>query len=114
MTDVPEARTPWRRLSAKTIGAAASLALLAAACGSTSPDTVSASPSPEPTEAAPAEASSEAEASPEAENAPEGPVDLSNYPAVVVKDIATGGDLELATVLADGQTPTLLWFWAPH
>ncbi len=112
MTDVPESFAPRHR-AAKSVGALIVLALLAAACSSTSTDTVSAAAGPESTET-PTAVAADTEAAPADDGVAEGSADLSNYPAVVVKDIATGGDIEITDLIANGQIPTLLWFWAPH
>lgn len=36
------------------------------------------------------------------------------FPSVEVLDVATGDPLNLAEELSGGDTPVLLWFWAPH
>lgn len=36
------------------------------------------------------------------------------FPDVETLDVATGASVNLATELAGGDTPVLLWFWAPH
>ncbi len=36
------------------------------------------------------------------------------FPDVDVLDIQTGATLNIATELAGGDRPVLLWFWAPH
>lgn len=36
------------------------------------------------------------------------------FPSVDVVDIATGETINVAAELAGGDTPVLLWFWAPH
>ncbi len=114
MTEVRESFAPRRRMAAKSVGALTALALMAAACGSTATETVSAAAGPDSTEAPSTADAATPEVAPAADGAADGAVDLSNYPAVVVKDVATGDDVEIAGILANGETPTLLWFWAPH
>jgi hypothetical protein len=38
----------------------------------------------------------------------------SAVPDVVVRDVATGADVNVRTAAARPDRPTLYWFWAPH
>ena len=98
----------------------AAFALLAAACGSGESAVTFASPdagsggavSPSTTTTQPQ--SDEGPAGPTTTAAPSAPIDVpeSDYPDVVVADLA-GGEMNLKE-LALEEEPVLLWFWAPH
>ena len=47
-------------------------------------------------------------------DAPEAVVGANLLPSVDVVDVATGDTFNLADQLGGGDTPILLWFWAPH
>lgn len=93
--------------------------LLAAACGSgessvtlESPDAgSSATTSPDSTSTTPP-ADDDTTTTPPADSQTPAEVPESDYPDVVVADLA-GGDFHLKE-LALEQEPVLLWFWAPH
>jgi hypothetical protein len=36
------------------------------------------------------------------------------FPDIAVLDVQTGDSVNLAAQLGGGDTPVLLWFWAPH
>jgi len=44
---------------------------------------------------------------------PDQPVGANDLPAVTVRDIATGDDVDLSS-FAPGELPFVVWFWAPH
>ncbi len=67
-------------------------------------------------DAAGSEASAESTAGSTGEEAagPVVPTPDHLFPDVDVLDIQTGATLNIATELAGGDRPVLLWFWAPH
>lgn len=93
---------------------AAVLVLVAAACGGDLSVTFSETTDPEaPVESESPTTSSAADPSetPGTDGAPAaGPGDV---PDLQMVDVHTGGAVNLQT-LVTGQTPLLLWFWAPH
>ncbi|MEL6981638.1 MAG: hypothetical protein AAFO29_04355 [Actinomycetota bacterium] len=109
-------------------GAALALALVAAACSSGSTDTTAtgsetASTAAETTEAAPAtsestesteSAASDDSAEPEAEVEGPTPAIEHSFPDLDTVTIGDGATVNLADELAGGDTPVLLWFFAPH
>jgi len=110
-------------------GALLAMALVAAACGSGSTDTTDAGSSAD-SEAAPADASAapaatddatEAGPEPEADQSEEAtevegpsPVAPHSFPDLDTVTIGDGATVNLADELAGGDTPVLLWFFAPH
>ncbi len=111
--------------SKRLIGAAGivvTIGLVAAACGSeaaTSTDAAaSSSRSTEATTAAtePASEPSAVPATPAAEPEIEGPAPAPDhlFPDLDTVDVADGSTVNLADELAGGDTPILLWFYAPH
>ena len=76
--------------------------VLTAGCGMG--DDMAAPSSPTSTEAGDA-------ASPSATGADPG---RSAVPDVLVRDVATGADVNVRTAAARPDRPTLYWFWAPH
>lgn len=106
------------------------LALVAAACGSgessaafegqdaTARSTIStpapSAPSPSTTSSKPGEAPTNTSQPPATIAAPPAPTELpaSDYPDVVVTDLA-GGEVNLRELVLEPK-PVLLWFWAPH
>ena len=107
------AQKRWRL---RSIGLVAALGLLGAACGSTAADTTASATSAPAVAAAESTDASEA-IGPEVDETPTEaavPDDLSKYPNITVTDVATGGDVELAGLIASSDRPVLLWFWAPH
>lgn len=114
-------------------GVVLAMALVAAACGSGSADTTDAGSSTEP-EATPAESSAapadgddadsaepeadeaepEAAGSEEAEAEGPSPVGPHSFPDLDTVTISDGAPINLADELAGGDTPVLLWFFAPH
>jgi hypothetical protein len=113
-------------LPKRPIGAAGvvvAIALLGAACGSGSADLDTAATTGSSVETAPADATTEGPA-PTAEPSttgqaaaePEGPQPVPDhaFPDLDTVDIADGSTVNLADRLAGGDTPVLLWFWAPH
>jgi hypothetical protein len=122
-------RGSWVRSSmptrpyASTILLAAAFSLGVAACGGSadnnaiaptespaSSSTVAADDSPAASDAVsdgePADSSTESAES--AETA------ANFFPDIDVLDVSTGDSANLATELGGGDTPVLLWFWAPH
>ncbi len=105
-------------------GVVLAMALVAAACGSGSADTTDAGSSTEP-EATPAESSAAPAAGDDADSAAEAseepaeaegpsPVGPHSFPDLDTVTIGDGAPLNLADELAGGDTPVLLWFFAPH
>lgn len=101
----------------RTVLCTATVALVAAACGTDDPPTAvePAATEPAAVEAAPAatdDAVAEASADESTAAAPAvaGPGDV---PDLDMTDVYTGQTVNLQT-LVTGQTPLLLWFWAPH
>jgi hypothetical protein len=97
------------------------LVLLAAACGTEVAPTVNASSGSESTEGSAATTSSDAAPSSAdtAEDTAEevaGPAPAADhlFPDINTLDIVDGSTVNLAQELAGGDTPVLLWFWAPH
>lgn len=103
-------------------GVVLAMALVAAACGSGSTDTT-ASGSASAGDAEPAESS----VAPAATDAPTGsasepaaeaegpsPVAPHSFPDLDTVTIGDGATVNLADELAGGDTPVLLWFFAPH
>ena len=91
---------------AKWAGAALALGLVASACGS-EPATGSLD-----TQAV-AEASSDSADS--AEDAGAQPASAQHlFPDLDTRNIVDGSTVNFASELAGGDTPVLLWFWAPH
>ncbi len=119
-----------RKLSAMVVG----VSMLATACGSgaTNPELGAglSSPSSEPsvvTSASDSTSDSDSadngtataadagsESTDEAAAGPVAPISDHLFPDVDVVDIQTGATLNIATELAGGDRPVLLWFWAPH
>lgn len=113
-------------------GVALAMALVAAACSSGSTDTTATGASDtaatptETTDAAPAasseptesdeEAGEQAEAEPEETAESEGPAPAieHSFPDLETVTISDGATVNLADELAGGDTPILLWFFAPH
>ena len=56
----------------------------------------------------------EAESAGEVAAGPVAPTPDHLFPDVDVLDIQTGATLNIASELAGGDRPVLLWFWAPH
>lgn len=138
---MPVPRTPIRRR--RTIAIASSLALVVGACGGGADDSVetiavaedaatddAAAPTTNdtaPEDTAPAAQPPEAEAGvpatepddaaasevPTAEREPEEPAGPNDLPAVVVRDVATGDEVDLSS-FAPGELPFVVWFYAPH
>lgn len=136
---MPVPRTPIRRR--RTIAIASSLALVVGACGGgadnsvetiavaedaatddaaapTTDDTApeGTAPAAEPPEAGvPSTEPDDAAASeePTAEPEPEEPAGPNDLPAVVVRDVATGDEVDLSS-FAPGELPFVVWFYAPH
>lgn len=50
---------------------------------------------------------------PTAEPEPEAPAGPNDLPAVVVRDVATGDEVDLSS-FAPGELPFVVWFYAPH
>jgi hypothetical protein len=92
----------------------AALALVAVACGADDAPTVVEPAATEPAvaETAPAAADGTVSEDSVSENAAvaAGPGDV---PDLAMTDVYTGQAVNLQT-LVTGQTPVLLWFWAPH
>jgi len=125
---VPAPRTPIRRT--RTIAIASSLALVVGACGGSADDSVETvaaaeataspttadAPAPRDTEPAaePTGATDGAAATePESGTEPDEPAGPNDLPAVVVRDIATGDEIDLSA-FAPGELPFVVWFYAPH
>ena len=83
------------------------LALLGASCGGGASTEVGAS-LPASDEEVGIEPAAEGETD-SAESQPE-----HFFPNVDVVTVADGGPANVADLLAGGDTPVLLWFWAPH
>ncbi len=78
------------------------------------PETDSGEPPPDAGPAAEASDEASAEQDPgEEASTPPTPAGPNDLPAVVVRDIATGDDVDLSA-LAPGELPFVVWFWAPH
>lgn len=104
------------------------MSLVAAACGSGDPDTTASptlatdAPAAEPEEATSDDADPASETEPDdgatsedgEDSAAEAPPSEHLFPDIDVVDIPTGDTVNLAAQLAGGDTPVLLWFWAPH
>lgn len=113
----------------KPLGLLLGLALVASACGSggaESSGTEFGADVASPTTAAitqdPSDSDGGAVAQPETaqpetaqpDAGPVAPAPEHLFPDVDVVDIQTGATLNLASELAGGTQPVLLWFWAPH
>ncbi len=111
----------------RVAGVAIALGLIASACGAESPTTIEAAPAadqpaaddaadaPEPSEAAEPAADASADAPQDADEAEEAaPVTDHLFPDLDTVNIVDGSSINLAAELAGGDTPILLWFWAPH
>ena len=102
------------------IGAFVMFAVVAAACGSdTAPVIDAAAPSGESTtaeeaEAAPPDSDGSGEAEVDADAAAPVEADDHLFPDLDTVNIVDGSTVNLADQLAGGDTPVLLWFWAPH
>ena len=118
----------------RVVGAALALGLVASACGAESTPTLDAAPAADQTTESSADTASDATTAEEAE----GPVadgaasddDAASesdtgsdgedavgdhlFPDIDTVNIVDGSTLNLADELAGGDTPVLLWFWAPH
>ena len=86
----------------------APLALVAAACG----DSGATGTTMETLDSSSSETHAPAATTPTEQEEPAAPLPESDYPDVVVADLA-GGEVNLRE-LALEQNPVLLWFWAPH
>lgn len=106
-------------------GAVLAVALLAAACGSGSTDTTasdvaetSSAESTESTTASPStESTEQADAEPDqagSESEGSAPAVEHSFPDLQTVNIVDGSTVNLADELGGGDTPVLLWFWAPH
>ncbi len=84
------------------------LAIVAAACG----DTGATGTTLETLDSSSSETMPPATTAAAQQQGPAAPLPASDYPDVVVTDLA-GGDFHLKE-LALEQNPVLLWFWAPH
>ncbi|MFT7598984.1 MAG: hypothetical protein ACI8TP_001909 [Acidimicrobiales bacterium] len=89
------------------------ISLAASACGASS--TAADAPaiprgSADAGDAAPAEADDMASVDDEEDPATE----ENLFPDIAVLDVQTGDSVNLAAQLGGGDTPVLLWFWAPH
>ncbi|MGI9595971.1 MAG: hypothetical protein ACR2QK_07410 [Acidimicrobiales bacterium] len=119
--------------SGRKAGIAFALALLASACSSESTPITAASESSSSqtssSDAGSSETSVEADAgaqgagaesagsdTPAEEQEAEGPAPADNhlFPDLTTVNISDGSTLNLAEELAGGDTPVLLWFYAPH
>ncbi len=109
----------------KSLGLLLGLALAASACGSggaESTGTELGTNVASPATATPIEDSLDSDGgaaaqldSAQSETAgPASPTPEHLFPDVDVVDIKTGATLNLASELAGGAKPVLLWFWAPH
>ncbi len=119
---------------ARVAGAAIALGLVAAACGAEAATTIDAAPADEQTSSASdeesavdqaesegpaadsddaADSTADADAEP-AESDDAAAVDNHLFPDLDTVNIVDGSTLNLAAELAGGDTPILLWFWAPH
>ncbi len=85
------------------------LALVAAACGDAGEGTAT---TLQTLDSSSSETMPPATSAATPQQGPEEPLPESDYPDVVVADLA-GGDFHLKE-LALEQNPVLLWFWAPH
>jgi hypothetical protein len=101
----------------RPLGAVVALGLLATACGSgTGAEIEAATPAAEPTttgEAVGTTAAPESSTSASAETAGESAAPHF-FPNLDTVDIVDGSTINLADQLSGGDTPVLLWFWAPH
>ncbi len=105
-------------------GVALAMALVAAACGSGTADTTDAgsstgqeaTPAAAASSAAPAATEDATEDAAESEPEAEGPSPVAphSFPDLDTVTIGDGAPLNLADELAGGDTPVLLWFFAPH
>ncbi len=104
-------------------GIALALSLVAAACGSETDSVDVASEGSAPETSALSTADAETPASESEEPAAPGsdeddetaaPVENHSFPDLDTVNIVDGASLNLAQELAGGDTPVLLWFWAPH
>ena len=98
--------------SVRLLGATIAFAIVVAACGDsgttvTTLETLDSSSSETLAPTAPPTTATTDE-----QQGPERPLPESDYPDVVVADLA-GGEVNLKE-LALEQNPVLLWFWAPH
>ena len=99
------------------------LSLVAAACGSEadSVDVVSEGTAPETstessdgTQAPTTETDGPVVSSQDEDDETAAPVENHRFPDLNTVNIVDGATLNLAEELAGGDTPVLLWFWAPH
>lgn len=95
----------------------ATLAASTAACGSG--DTTAASPSETATTVTTDQSTTTAgspDSTGDGESTGETPASVVQdvFAAVDVLDVRTGETVDLRATLAGGDTPVLLWFWAPH
>ena len=109
-------------------GVLLSLALVAGACASDSPDATEAgadtssaetAAQSETTAAAASDTSSDTQAAdggaePEPEIEGPSPIGPHSFPDLDTVTISDGATVNLADELAGGDTPILLWFFAPH
>ena len=95
----------------RLLACAAVVALAAAACGSDDATTVNEPAEIEPADTEPADtAALDADDSAASAPALAGPGDM---PDLDMTNVHTGETVNLQS-LVGGQTPLLLWFWAPH
>lgn len=102
------------RNPARVAGIGLTIALVAAACGTEVAPTVQAAETTGATESSAAAETSSDSAGGEQEAEGPAPVIDHLFPDVNTLNIVDGSTINLATELAGGDTPVLLWFWAPH
>jgi len=111
---------PDLKLPRPAVATVLAAALLAAACGSGDGSDADVTAADEPTTEASASSEEPTTDEPSAEDAPaeeaEEAADVGPhlFPELTTVNVADGSTLNLATELAGGDTPVLLWFYAPH
>lgn len=92
------------------------VALIAAACGSSPPEASSPTAATSPTSATSSGSSSTISSNPSSDTATSADSAASEnlFPDIDVAVVGTGDTVNLKQELAGGDTPVLLWFWAPH
>lgn len=109
-------RSPRLRRSALArsgLSAAVALALLTSACGGSEPDAAAGGAATTAVDAGTTVGGDAGSTVVDADGGGEVAAP-SLFPDVAVTDLANQAEINLAQTLAGGDTPVLLWFWAPH
>ena len=105
------------RSPSQVLALSLTVALIAAACGSSSPEASSPTTATSRTSTtSPGSASSATSSNPSSDTATSADSAASEnlFPDIDVAVVGTGDTVNLKKELAGGDTPVLLWFWAPH